>query len=150
MRTRILGDDGGLRTLIAVLELGDEAMECLGAIAREHAISAAQVTAIGAFERAELAFFDWETKTYLPIPVAEQTEVASLIGDIALDDEAKSSLHLHAVLGRRDGQTVSGHFVKGWVRPTLEVMINETPAHLHRVKDAQTGLALIRPGEVQP
>lgn len=145
MRTRVLHNNNGLRTLIAVLEHGDEAMGCLGAIAREHGISAAQVTAIGAFESAELAFFDWETKDYLPIPVEEQTEVASLIGDIALDAEGRPSLHLHAVLGRRDGQTVSGHFVKGRVRPTLEVVINETPAHLHRVKDAQTGLALIRP-----
>jgi predicted DNA-binding protein with PD1-like motif len=31
------------------------------------------------------------------------------------------------------------------VRPTLEVIVVESPAHLRRAIDAATGLALIRP-----
>ena len=38
-----------------------------------------------------------------------------------LADDGKPSLHLHAVLGLRDGTTRGGHFLKGIVRPTLEV-----------------------------
>ena len=47
------------------------------------------------------------------------TEVLSLAGDIALEGR-QPKLHLHAVLGRRDGSTVGGHLLTGVVRPTLE------------------------------
>ena len=40
---------------------------------------------------------------------------------------------------------MAGHLGEAHVRPTLEVIITESPAHLHRVKDPVTGLALIRP-----
>jgi predicted DNA-binding protein with PD1-like motif len=32
----------------------------------------------------------------------------------------------------------------GLVRPTLEIVIEESPAHLRKRKDPQSGLALIR------
>jgi predicted DNA-binding protein with PD1-like motif len=70
----------------------------------------------------------------------------SLLGDIATGDDGKPSLHLHAVLGLRDGTTRGGHFLKGLVRPTLEVTIVETPAHLRRRKRPELGIALIDPG----
>jgi len=78
--------------------------------------------------------------------VAEQCEGLSLLGDIATGDDGKPSLHLHAVLGLRDGTTRGGHFLKGLVRPTLEVTIVETPAHLRRRKRPELGIALIDPG----
>jgi uncharacterized protein len=144
MKLKLLHENDGLRKFAVILDTGDEIMACLQRIAAEESLSAAQVSALGAFSEAELAFFDWETKEYLPIPVTEQNEVASLTGDIARDKEGKPSLHLHAVLGKRDGTTVSGHLVSGMVRPTLEVLVTESPAHLRRLKDDETGLALIR------
>jgi uncharacterized protein len=101
------------------------------------------VTAIGALSSARLAFFDWETKQYRPIPVEEQVEVASLVGDIAVGPDGKPSVHVHAVLGRRDGTALAGHLQEAHVRPTLEIIITESPAHLCKVKDAESGLALI-------
>ena len=145
MQNKLLQDHAGQRTFLVVLQKGDEIMSCLQRFAETERITAAQITALGAFERAELSFFEWESKEYLPIPVEEQVEVASLVGDIALDRKEKPSLHLHAVLGRRDGSTISGHLAMGLVRPTLETVVTDTPAHLHRLKDDETGLALIRP-----
>jgi predicted DNA-binding protein with PD1-like motif len=127
-----------------ILQAGDEAMACLQAFAEKERVSAAQVTAIGAFREAQLAYFDWEQKVYLPIPVKEQVEVASMIGDIAVAD-GKPSIHVHAVLGRRNGTAMAGHLKEGWVRPTLEVIVTESPTHLCKVKDPQSGLALINP-----
>ena len=92
-----------------------------------------------------LLYFDWEKKSYQKIPVREQVEVASLIGDVVDDPEGKATLHIHIVLGTRDGTARAGHLGEGHVRPTLEVVLTESPAHLHKVKDAATGLALIRP-----
>jgi predicted DNA-binding protein with PD1-like motif len=144
MQSKLLHEDGGQRTFAVVLRTGDEAMRCLQEFAVKERISAAQLTAIGAFRAARLAYFDWEQKEYLPIPVGEQVEVASLVGDIALT-AGKPSLHIHAVLGRRDGTALAGHLQEGHVRPTLEVIVTESPTHLRKVNDSESGLALISP-----
>jgi uncharacterized protein len=144
MKAKLIHENDRLRKFAVVLDTGDEIMACLQRFAETESLSAAQVSALGAFSEAMLAFFDWETKEYLDIPVREQNEVASLTGDIARDKDGKPSLHLHAVLGKRDGSTLSGHLVGGVVRPTLEVIVTESPVHLHRLKDEETGLALIR------
>ena len=117
-------------------------MACLQRFAEIERLGGAQVTAIGALQGARLAYFDWETKRYEPIDVHEQVEVASLIGDIAVGPDGKPSAH--AVLGKRDGSAVAGHLQAAHVRPTLEIVITESPGHLCKVKDEETGLALIR------
>lgn len=146
MMTKLLNDDGGQRTFAVILETGEEVARCLQDFARMEQVSAAQITAIGALSDAELAYFDWETKKYQKIPVREQVEVASLIGDIAVSPEGEPALHAHLVVGRRDGSALAGHLGEAHVRPTLEVIVNESPAHLRKVLDPESGLALIRPG----
>jgi uncharacterized protein len=143
MKTKKLHEVDGQRTFAVVLETGDEAMSCLKKFAREHRIGGARITAIGALERATLAYFDWEKKEYQPIEVSEQVEVASLLGDIAIDPDGRPSVHAHAVLGKRNGMAVAGHMQKGYVRPTLEIIVTESPKHLCKKKDSETGLALI-------
>ena len=127
-----------------ILKTGDEVMGSLQEFATKERIGGAQVTAIGALSSAKLAYFDWETKQYRPIPVEEQVEVASLVGDIALGPDQKPSVHVHAVLGRRDGTALAGHLLEARVRPTLEIIVTESPAHLCKAKDAESGLALVR------
>ena len=144
MRSKLLHKADGQRSFVVVLDKGDEVRDCLSRFAEQERLSAAQVTAIGAFERATIRFFDWEAKEYQPIPVEEQVEVVSLNGDVALDQSGKPKLHLHAVLGRRDGAAMGGDLERGHVRPTLEVIVAESPLHLRRVHDDETGLALIR------
>ena len=144
MQRKLVHEAAGGRVYVAVLESGEEVSECLQRLAEEESLSAAQVTAIGAFRDATLAFFDWESKAYEEIPVDEQVEVLSLNGDIALDEHDRPKLHLHTVLGCRDGSTMGGHLMGAHVRPTLEVVITESPAFLRRVQDSNTGLALIR------
>lgn len=134
----------GLRTLVAVFETGDRVMAGLKELAAAERLTAAQLSAIGACSQVELAYFDWDAKEYRSIPVEEQVEVASMLGDIGVDGEGAPALHVHLVLGRRDGSTLAGHLQEATVRPTLEVVITETPRHLHRRKDPATGLNLIR------
>jgi len=145
MQQKLLNDSGGQRTFVVVLESGEEAMESLQSFARTQRISAAQITGIGAFENVVLEYFDWNSKQYLSNRVDEQVEVASLIGDVALAPSGEPSLHIHLVVGRRDGSALAGHLGSGRVRPTLEVVVTEAPAHLHKLKDPASGLALIRP-----
>jgi predicted DNA-binding protein with PD1-like motif/Fe-S oxidoreductase len=142
MRSRLLHEVDGLRTFVVVMDKGDEATEELLRFAREHEVSGGGLTAVGACREATLAYFDRETLTYQDIPVAEQVEVLSLLGDIATTD-GEPALHAHAVLGYRGGSTVGGHLQRAIVWPTLEVIVTESPAHLRKRVDAGTGLALI-------
>jgi uncharacterized protein len=91
----------------------------------------------------ELKYFDWEKKKYESNPLNEQVEVASLLGDIAISPDQKPSLHVHIVIGRRDGTAMAGHLGKAHVRPTLEVILTESPAYLTKVHDPDSGLNLI-------
>jgi hypothetical protein len=135
--------DGPQRTFVLVFENDDEVLENLLAFAREHRLSAAEFTGIGAFSDAVLGYFDWQKKDYERIPVDEQVEVLNLTGNIALAD-GEPKLHAHIVLGKADGTAHGGHLLEGHVRPTLEVIVTESPAHLQRRSDPETGLALIR------
>jgi predicted DNA-binding protein with PD1-like motif len=130
------------RTFALIFQKGDAVVPLLEAFAREQGLDASRFSAIGAFERAELGYFDWEKKDYERIPVDEQVEVLSLNGDIALDGE-EPKVHAHAVLGRRDGSTVGGHLLQATVRPTLEVLLIESPGYLRKTCNRETGLALI-------
>jgi predicted DNA-binding protein with PD1-like motif len=136
--------DNGERTYAIVFDQGDECMEILTGFANDQEITAATFTAVGAFEKATLAFFNMETNEYEEIPVQEQVEVLSFMGNVALHAEKNEpKVHAHAVLGKRDGATLGGHMMKGHVRPTLEVLLIESPEYLHRRVDDKTGLALI-------
>lgn len=144
MKSRRIDETDGRRTFAVILETGDEVMNCVAAFARQEEISAAAITGIGAFSRAVLAYFDWEKRQYQERAFEEQLEVASLIGDIAEDEQGEPALHIHLVLGRRDFGALAGHLLSGLVRPTLELVVAESPAHLCRREDPETGLALIR------
>jgi predicted DNA-binding protein with PD1-like motif len=133
MKSRVIHEGQGQRTYVVVLDSGEEAIDCLQSFAEAECLSAAQLTAIGAFESAVVGFLDWRLKDYERYPVAEQTEVLSLLGDIAVDQAGKPKLHVHAVLARRNAVTLGGHLLEGRVRPTLEVIITESPAHLQRL-----------------
>ncbi|KXF75877.1 hypothetical protein ATN84_18150 [Paramesorhizobium deserti] len=147
MQTKLLAQNDGQRTFAVVLETGDELMACMKDFARREQLSAAQFSAIGAFSDAVMTYFDWESKQYLRNPVKEQVEVASLNGDVALAPDGGPAVHVHAVLGRRDGSAVAGHVAEGHVRPTLEIVLTESPAYLRKKHDPETGLAFIRPEE---
>jgi predicted DNA-binding protein with PD1-like motif len=144
MKHKLLNDDNGQRTFAVVLDTGDEVLACLQAFVTAHRITAAQITAIGAFSRVTLKYFDCERKAYLDNEVSEQVEVASLIGDVAVAPSGEAAIHLHAVVGTREGSAMAGHLGKALVRPTLEVVVTESPAHLQKRSDPQSGLALIR------
>jgi predicted DNA-binding protein with PD1-like motif len=143
VKSRII-NEGELRTFAVVFDSGDEAVAGLLDFAREHNISAAKFTGIGAFSDLVLGYFDWQRKGYRRIPVAEQVEVVSLIGNIARGEDGAPTLHPHIVVAKADGSAHGGHLLEAHVRPTLELVVTEAPAHLQRRHDRESGLALIR------
>lgn len=127
---------------VVVLDPGEEAVQSLTRFASESAVAAGQLTGVGGFERATLGWFDRQRKEYQPIPLDEQAEVLSLVGDIA-GSAGGPIVHVHAVLGLRDGSTRGGHLLSGVVWPTLEVMVQEPPAALRKRDRPDLGIAVI-------
>lgn len=143
MKSRQIAENG-VKQWILVFENGDEFMEGMSRFAKDNHLTASSFTGIGALQDVVLGYFDWNTKDYKKLPVGEQVEVLSLAGDIALDNE-KPAVHAHIVVGKSDGTAHGGHLMEARVRPTLEVILTETPAHLRKQYDPESGLALIKP-----
>jgi predicted DNA-binding protein with PD1-like motif len=141
MKSKLI-HEGVQKTFALVFDKEDEVLKELTRFAKQQELDASQFTAIGAFRSALLGFFDLEKKDYKKIPINEQVEVLSLMGDIALNGK-EPKLHAHVVLGKADGTACGGHLLEARVWPTLEVVLTESPRYLRRKTDEETGLALI-------
>src|SRR5262249_34943680 len=96
---------GDRRGVVGVVEQREEAVAAINEVAGTSGIRGARVTAVGGFSSATLGYFDREKRDIVEIPVDEQVEVLTLQGDIA-ENGGTAALHVHAVLGHRDGTTV--------------------------------------------
>jgi uncharacterized protein len=143
MRNKLI-NDGEQKTYALILDTGEEVISSISAFARIHRLAASTFTAIGAFSEASLGFFNFETKGYNKLPVYEQTEVLVFSGNITLTEDKSVQVHAHTVLGKSDGSTVGGHVLSAKVHPTLEIIIIESPVHLQRQHDNETGLQLLK------
>ena len=135
--------DGEEKTFAIVFDTGDEVVANLLAFAKEQKLAASHFAGIGACERVTLGFFELGSRDYKKIPINEQVEVMSLIGNIALEESGEPKVHAHVVVGLQDGTAHGGHLLEAHVRPTLEVFLVESPKPLRRKMNAEVGLALI-------
>jgi len=145
MKSKILTEADNGKIWLLVLDGGEEVKRTLEQFAVAQTLQSASFVVLGAFEKAKLGYFQWEQKAYKEIGVDEQVEVITLAGDIVRDQEGKPSLHAHTVLGRSDGSTRGGHLLEAIVRPTLEITLTQSPAHLVRRMHPELGIALIEP-----
>jgi predicted DNA-binding protein with PD1-like motif len=142
MKSKLI-QDGAEKTFVLVFETGEEVVAGLLRFAKDEKLTGAHLTAIGAFERVTLGFFEVAKKDYMRIPIREQVEVLSMVGNIAVDDKGDPKLHAHAVVGKSDGTAHGGHLLDAHVRPTLEVVVVESSRQLRRRMRAEFGVALL-------
>jgi uncharacterized protein len=62
MKSATIAEDAGAQTRIVILDSGEEAFAMLTKFANDAGITAASLTAIGAFENATVGWFDFEKK----------------------------------------------------------------------------------------
>jgi len=135
-------NSGTQKTYAVILQSGDEVMENILSFATKEKLHASHFSAIGAFSKVTLGFFDFSIKDYKKIEVNEQVEVLNIAGDISLyKDEYK--IHAHVVVGKADGTAHGGHLMKATVHPTLEIILIESPGYLKREMDEESGIPLI-------
>jgi uncharacterized protein len=142
MKAQLLTGTNGSQTHVLVFDAGDDVMTGLQQWVRQQHISAASFTGLGAFSDVTLGYFDLQQRDYHRIPLGEQVEVLSLIGNVALAD-GEPKIHAHVVVGRRDGSAHGGHLLEAHVQPTLELVMVQSPAPLRRTIDKATGLPLL-------
>lgn len=130
------------RTYAIVFDKGEEFVSSLTAFAVDQNLRGSHFTAIGAFCDVTLGYFDRDRKDYKQIPLDEQVEVLSLVGNIAQNGD-KPKVHAHVVVGTSEGKARGGHILQAHIWPTLEIVLEEEPEHLQRRTDPDTGLALI-------
>ena len=132
----------GQKRLVIVFSNGEEMVHGLTRLAADQKLSGAHFTGIGALRAAILGYFDISRREYRRFGIDEQVEVLSLTGNIALEGE-RPKVHAHIVVGRFNGSTLGGHLLEAHVRPTLEIVLVESPPELRRTFDPASGLALL-------
>jgi uncharacterized protein len=143
MKVQLIAD-GTTKEYALIFAKGDEALSGLLEFAGKYKVKSGHFTAIGALSSASLAWYDLQKKMYRKIPINEQVEVLSMIGDFALN-QGKAALHTHITVGHRDGRASGGHVLEAIVNPTLEVFVTVDPIVLEKRHDPETGLTLIHP-----
>lgn len=132
------------KTYVLIFNTGDEISETLKQFASEQKLAGSSFKAIGAFSSVKLGWFNWQTKKYeTAVALEEQVELLSLIGDIALNNN-QPQVHAHVIIGRSDGTAHGGHLLEAKVRPTCELVLTESPKHLQKQLDPESGIPLIR------
>ena len=144
MKVKLVKDTPEERVYAVIFYKGDDAMSGLTDFAIQNHIDDAHFTGIGAVKSATLAWLDPAAKIYHRIPVSQQVEVLSLVGDMTIF-EGKPIVHMHAALGRPDGTTIGGHVFELDVNPTLEVIVTVNTVPLRRKPDDASGMKVIDP-----
>jgi predicted DNA-binding protein with PD1-like motif len=142
MRARLVAENpGGEQTYAIIFGKGDEILSGLTEFAGLEQLTAGYFVAIGALQSARFGWFDPARKAYRDIPVNQQVELISLIGDVGLVNGAPQ-IHAHGSVGLPDGQVRGGHLLEAIVWPTLEVFFTTCPTPLIKKHDDETNLFL--------
>jgi len=144
MKVRLLSENAGVKNYAIVLAKDDEVISGLSDFARQNKVTSASFTAIGAFSRVTVARFDDARKEFKLIPIKQQVELVSMIGDIAVSGE-QPVVHTHVSVASSDGTVRGGHLINAFVFPTLELFITVYSTPLRKRLDEATGLKLIDP-----
>jgi len=124
----------------------DDLIDTIKKSAEENRICAGMFTLIGALKDVVLACYEngEYTYTHLDGPM----EIASCMGNIAVDEKGEVIIHAHIVVSNVKGEAFGGHLSKdSRVGPTAELMIIEAAGvNLQRIFDDSTKLKLLRLG----
>ena len=142
MEAKKIRDASGEQEYVIIFHTDDDALSGLTDFVIQNKIHNGHFTAIGAVKNATLGWLDLGEKAYRSIPVTQQSEVLSFIGDVAVY-KGKSTIHAHAVLSGPSGTSIGGHVWQLVVNPTLEVFLTVDAPVLTKEPDSASGLNLI-------
>jgi predicted DNA-binding protein with PD1-like motif len=121
--TKVTELGANTRTFQITFAKGDEVASGLLDFAEKNHLKNSHFTAVGAFDHAVLGWYDLAKRAHKKIPIDEEMEVASFVGNVTLDSKGKPVVHAHCVVGLSDGRAIAGHFVEGHVSLVMQVYL---------------------------
>lgn len=121
------------------VDLGEEIVESLVTVAREHGVRAATVTGLGAVKDAQLGYLDTETREYRTRDFPGVFELVSFVGNLALF-EGEPMLHAHVVLSDEEFRCFGGHLMHAKVGVTGEFAMRVATGPLLRRENERLGI----------
>ena len=136
------------RVFVIRLEEGDVLPECLERFAQDNRVAVGHVVLIGGIGKGQIVagprVSDERPPDPMLLPVDGAHEVVG-IGVIAPGEDGKSTLHIHASLGR------AGNTMTGCLRPGVStwlvgeaVLYEILEAKVVRIRESESGLPLLR------
>jgi len=125
------------------LQEDDDVADSVKKKARESGVKAGVFMLIGALKCAELGCY--KHGEYVTTRLDGPLEVASCMGNIAIDEKGETIVHAHIVVSNENGQAYGGHLMRGCnVGPTAELVVLEVAGvDLQRRYDEKTKLKLL-------
>lgn len=128
------------RIIVAMMR-GENLLDNLLTVAKEHNIKAGTFTGIGAVENVTLGRFDPKRKEYDKREFPSSCELVSFTGNISLKD-GKPFIHCHAVITDHDLKAYGGHLFGATVAVVGEFVIFPIDGEIIRTYDEKIGLAV--------
>lgn len=134
------------RILFFRLFEGEDLAEAIRERVEESEIKVGFFLLIGSLKDAVLGYY--KGGQYKAIRLGGPLEIASCMGNIAVDEKGELIVHAHVVVSNENGEAFGGHLMKdSHVGATAELVVVETEGvYLQRTLDEKTGLKLWKLG----
>ncbi|MBL7133888.1 MAG: DNA-binding protein [Phycisphaerae bacterium] len=130
------------RYIIGKCRKGADLLEEITSLCAAEGVKLGRVEALGAVQKARLAFYDQAARQYRSLELDEPLEITSLVGNVSLKD-GHPIVHAHVTLADAEGRAHGGHLVPGTIVFACEFCIQAMEgAELTRGLDEQTHLPL--------
>ena len=132
---------------IGRLAHGADLLDELTKTCKDQDLRCGRIEAIGAVQRARIAYYDQQKQEYGFLTLEEALEITALIGNVSLMDGAPM-VHAHITLADEHGKAYGGHLAPGTIVFACEFMLQAFDAPiLERKYDSETGLPLWNIGD---
>jgi predicted DNA-binding protein with PD1-like motif len=123
---------------------GEDLAETIKKKAEQSHIEAGIFLVIGSLKEVVLGYY--KDEQYKTMWIGGPLEIASGMGNIALDEKGNVAVHAHLVISNEKGEAFGGHLMKdSRVGATAELIIIEaSDVRLQRIFDEKTKLRLLK------
>lgn len=129
--------------IIVRIDPGEEILETLLHVCKEHDVRLGSIMGIGATNKASIGLFDIASKMYHKKEFVGTYEITSLCGNVTrMNDEPY--LHIHITLCDDRHRSFGGHLNTAIVSATCECIIDSIEGVIERFTDKETGLNLVK------
>ncbi|MFQ6616953.1 MAG: PPC domain-containing DNA-binding protein [Fidelibacterota bacterium] len=126
------------------LSYGCDLLEEITLICQKENIETGRIEALGAVQKACVAFYNQEAHEYRFLTLNQPLEITKLIGNVSLKD-GNPFVHAHITLADETGKAYGGHLAAGTKVFACEFILESFEGPLfQRELDVKTGLSLWR------